>query len=101
VIALWPYIVACDLDDPEYYSEALSTILRDIGAMRLTATAWLIASDWNANAILEQLRPVIGRNDRLLVLELGEDFAALNIVEYRHFLSGVSPRPPRLPILKR
>jgi hypothetical protein len=97
---LWPYIVAYELENPECYSEALSTILRDIGAMRLTATAWLIASDWNANAILEQVRPVIGRNDRLLVLELGEDLAALNIAEYRHFLSGVRPRPPRLPTLK-
>lgn len=54
----------------------------DLGAVRLTAEAWVITSDWNAGAILEQLRPIIGAEDRLLVLELGEDLAGLNIAHF-------------------
>jgi hypothetical protein len=54
----------------------------DLGAVRLTAEAWVITSDWNAGAILEQLRPIIGAEDRLLVLELGEDLAGLNIAYF-------------------
>ena len=97
---MWPYVVAYELEDSEHYSEAVSTILREFGAMQLTGTAWLITSDWNANAILEQLRPLIGRNDRLLVLELGDDLAALNVAEYRPFLSAVGLRSARVPTLK-
>jgi hypothetical protein len=54
----------------------------DLGAVRLTAEAWVITSDWNAGAILEQLRPIMGAEDRLLVLELGEDLAGLNIAQF-------------------
>lgn len=97
---MWPYIIAYELETPDYYAEALSTILREFGAMQLTATAWLITSDWNAHAILEQLRPVIGRNDRLLVLEIADDLAAINVAEYRPFLSGIGLRSARAPILK-
>lgn len=98
--ALWPYIIAYELENPEYYSEALSTILRDFGAMQLTETAWLITSDWNAHAILEQLRPAIGKSDHLLVLELGDDLAAINVAEYHPFLSGTGLRFARVSTLK-
>lgn len=76
---MWPYLVTFELTDRDRYTPALSAILTDLGAVRLTNQAWLITSDWNARAILEQLRPVVGEDDRLLVLELGEDLAALNI----------------------
>jgi hypothetical protein len=52
-----------------------------MGAVPLTGCAWLFASDWNASAIIEQLRPIIGSDDKLLVLELGDDIAALNLEE--------------------
>jgi hypothetical protein len=76
---LWPYLVTFELTDRDRYAPALSAVLTDLGAVRLTSQAWLITSDWNARAILEQLRPVVGEDDRLLVLELGEDLAALNV----------------------
>ena len=76
---MWPYLVAFELNDPARYAPALSAVLRDMGAIALTNGAWLMTSDWNACAILEQLRPIVGENDRLLVLELGEDLAALNL----------------------
>jgi hypothetical protein len=76
---LWPYLVTFELADPARHAAALCAVLRDLGAVALTSGAWLITSDWNACAILEQLRPIIGEDDRLLVLELGEDIAALNL----------------------
>jgi hypothetical protein len=76
---LWPYLITFELIDEERYGPALFSVLSDLGAIALTNEAWLITSDWNAAAILEQLRPIIGADDRLLVLELGEDLAALNI----------------------
>jgi hypothetical protein len=76
---LWPYLITFELIDDKRYRPALCSVLTDLGAIALTSDAWLITSDWNAAAILEQLRPIIGQKDRLLVLELGEDLAALNI----------------------
>jgi hypothetical protein len=96
---LWPYIIAYELEDPDYCSEAISAILRDMGAIQLTGTSWLITCDWNANAILEQLRPILGREDRLVVLEVGEDLATLNIAEHHPFLKG-GLGSARVPILK-
>ncbi len=78
---LWPYLITYELADRGRHAPAISAVLMDLGAVRLTAEAWLIASDWNAGAILEQLRPIIGEEDRLLVLELGEDLAGLNIAQ--------------------
>jgi hypothetical protein len=78
---LWPYLVTFELAEPTRHAPALFAVLRDLGAVALTNGAWLITSDWNACAILEQLRPIIGENDCLLVLELGEDIAALNFDE--------------------
>jgi hypothetical protein len=65
--------------NPARHAPALSAVLRDLGAVPLTTGAWLITSDWNARAILEQLRPIVGQDDSLLVLELGEDIASLNL----------------------
>jgi len=79
---LWPYLITYELTDRDRHAAAISAVLMDLGAVRLTAEAWVITSDWNAGAILEQLRPIIGEDDRLLVLELGEDLAGLNIPQY-------------------
>jgi hypothetical protein len=79
---LWPYLVTYELADRDRHAAALSAVLMDLGAVRLTAEAWVITSDWNAGAILEQLRPIIGAQDRLLVLELGEDLAGLNVAQF-------------------
>jgi hypothetical protein len=79
---LWPYLVTYELADRDRHAPAISAVLIDLGAVRLTAEAWVITSDWNAGAILEQLRPIIGDEDRLLVLELGEDLAGLNIARF-------------------
>ena len=76
---MWPYLVPFELAAPTRHAPALCAVLRDLGAVALTKGAWLITSDWNACAILEQLRPIIGEKDCLLVLELGEDMAALNL----------------------
>jgi len=76
---LWPYLVTFELAEPARHAAALFAVLQDLGAVALTNGAWLITSDWNACAILEQLRPIIGEKDCLLVLELGEDIAALNL----------------------
>jgi hypothetical protein len=78
---LWPYLITFELSDKERFGPALRSVLSDLGAVRLTNEAWLLTSDWNACAILEQLRPIVGEGDRLLVLELGEDLAALNIAQ--------------------
>lgn len=78
---MWPYLVTYELLERDRHEAALSAVLLDLGAVRLTAEAWLITSDWNAGAILEQLRPIIGKGDRLLVVELGEDVAGLNIAQ--------------------
>jgi len=78
---LWPYLVTYELSDRDRHAAAISAVLIDLGAVRLTREAWVITSDWNASAILEQLRPIVGEGDRLLVLELGEDLAGLNIAQ--------------------
>ncbi|MFZ0595097.1 MAG: hypothetical protein WAM39_31840 [Bryobacteraceae bacterium] len=76
---MWPYLITFELTDRARREPALSAVLRDMGAVALTASAWLMTSDWNACAILEQLRPIVGKDDRLLVLEISEDIAALNL----------------------
>jgi hypothetical protein len=76
---LWPYLITFELTDCVSREKALSAVLRDMGAVALTANAWLMTSDWNACAILEQLRPIIGKEDRLVVLEISEDVAAMNV----------------------
>jgi hypothetical protein len=90
---LWPYLIAYELADPDLFAPVLASVLLDLGAMQLTADAWLITSDWNASAILEQLRPVIGNNDRLMVLELGEDLAAFNVDDPPPADLGLLPFP--------
>ncbi len=76
---MWPYLITYELIYPERYSAVLADILADLGAVRLVKNAWLLTSDWNASAILEQLRPILSKDDRLLVVELGEDLAGLNL----------------------
>lgn len=76
---MWPYLITFELTDRARREPALSAVLRDMGAVALTPSAWLMASDWNACAIVEQLRPIVGVDDRLLVLEIGDDIAALNL----------------------
>jgi hypothetical protein len=72
---LWPYLVMYRLAKPQY-ARAMADLLVDMGASRLADGAWLIVSDWNARAILEQLRPFLTNNDSLHVLEIGEDCAS-------------------------
>jgi hypothetical protein len=80
------------------YAIALSSLLSDLGAVRLTSGAWLLTSDWNACAILEQLRPVVGENDRVLVFELGDDLAGLNILDATPFTDADRTlQPPQSP----
>lgn len=76
---MWPYLITFELTDRKRREPALAAVLRDMGAVALTASAWLMTSDWNACAILEQLRPIVGEDDRLLVVEISEDVAALNL----------------------
>jgi hypothetical protein len=96
---LWPYIIAYEVEDLDYCSEAICAILRDMGALQLTGTSWLITCDWNANAILEQLQPILGSNDRLIVVEVGEDLAALNI-SGQHPIFRSTLGSARVPTLK-
>jgi hypothetical protein len=84
-----------ELADPARHAPALSAVLRDLGAVPLTTDAWLITSDWNARAILEQLRPIAGEDDRLLVLELGEDVAMLNLDHPLLTAAGLAPSDVR------
>jgi hypothetical protein len=88
---LWPYLIAYELTEPDLFAPVLASVLIDLGATQLTADIWLITSDWNASAILEQLRPMIGDDDRLMVLELGEDLAAVNIDEPQPAGQGLPP----------
>jgi hypothetical protein len=76
---LWPYLISFELTEAEVLRTALSAVLLDMGAVPLLNHAWLLTSDWNAGAILEQLRPIVGAGSRLLVVELGEDLAGLNL----------------------
>jgi hypothetical protein len=78
---LWPYLITFELADVDRHAPAIAAVLSDLGAVRLTSHAWLLASDWNASAILEQLRPIAGEGDRILVLELGEDLAGSNVCQ--------------------
>jgi hypothetical protein len=96
---LWPYLVTYELADSHRHAAAIAAVLLDLGAVRLTSQSWVITSDWNAGAILEQLRPIVGEGDRLLVLELGEDLAGLNIVQSPATQESTSSYP-RTPDLK-
>ncbi|HJY06300.1 MAG TPA: hypothetical protein VJ323_08270 [Bryobacteraceae bacterium] len=78
---MWPYLVICDLQEPGRHGRALNRILVDFGATPILQQSWLITSDLNAQAILEQFRPIVGKLDRLLVFELAEDRAAFNALE--------------------
>ncbi len=53
--------------------------LRDWGAKQVLRQSWLLNSDLNAQAIVEMLRPIVRRDDRLMVMELAEDSAAINV----------------------
>lgn len=75
---MWPYLIVCDLQEPERRGPALNSILVDFGATPLMRHGWLLSSDLNAQAILEQFRPIVGESDRLLVFELAEDWAVMN-----------------------
>jgi hypothetical protein len=96
---LWPYLITYELADRDRHAAAISAVLIDLGAVRLTSEAWVITSDWNAGALLEQLRPIIGEADRLLVLELGEDLAGLNVAQYPSIQENF-PCYPRNPDVK-
>ena len=91
---MWPYLITYELADRDRHAAAISAVLIDLGAVRLTSEAWVITSDWNAGAILEQLRPIIGEDDRLLVLELGEDLAGLNVAQYPSIEEHFPWHPP-------
>ena len=78
---MWPYLVICDLQEPERRGQALNSILIDFGATPILRQSWLITSDLNAQAILEQFRPIVGESDRLLVFELAEDRAVMNALK--------------------
>ena len=47
------------------------------------ARSWLLTSDLNADAIIELLRPIVGADDRIIVLEIAEDMSALNLEGHR------------------
>ena len=78
---MWPYLVICDLQEPDRRGRALNSILLDFGATPILQQSWLITSDLNAQAILEQFRPIVGESDQLLVFELAEDRAVMNALE--------------------
>jgi hypothetical protein len=88
---MWPYLVICDLREPERYGQALNSILVDFGATPVMRQSWLIHSDLNARALLEQFRPVVGESDSLLVFELAEDRAFMNSWE-KCQLPAIPPR---------
>jgi hypothetical protein len=76
---MWPYLVVCQLNEPDRYVPALNRVLGDWGARQVLQQSWLIDSDLNANAIIELLRPIVREDDRLLVMELADDRAAINL----------------------
>lgn len=78
---MWPYLVICDLKEPDRRGRALNSILLDFGATPILQQSWLITSDLNAQAILEQFRPIVGESDKLLVFELAEGRAVMNALE--------------------
>ena len=77
--AMWPYLIICDFNEPERYTPAVNQILEDWGAKQVLRQSWLLNSDLNAQAIVEMLRPIVRRDDRLMVMELAEDSAAINV----------------------
>lgn len=76
---MWPYLIICDFNEPERYTPAVNQILEDWGAKQVLRQSWLLNSDLNAQAIVEMLRPIVRRDDRLMVMELAEDSAAINV----------------------
>jgi hypothetical protein len=76
---MWPYLVICQLNEPERYTPAVNQVLKDWGARQIMQQSWLIDSDLNARAIVELLRPIVREDDRLLVLELADDRASINL----------------------
>lgn len=76
---MWPYLVVCQLNEPERYTPVVNRVLKDWGGRQILEQSWFIDSDLNAHAIIELLRPIVREDDRLMVLELADDRAAINL----------------------
>jgi hypothetical protein len=74
-MSLKHYLVSCDLLQPDSY-QSLKERLRSMDARQVMASQWVLRSTLTAAELKEILRSLIDDRDRILVTEIGTEWAS-------------------------
>jgi hypothetical protein len=65
-----PFLISYDLDKPGQNYEVLTDRLKQLGAVKVLYSEWILVSSESAAALRDDLRAYVDSNDMLLVLAL-------------------------------
>ncbi len=75
-----PFTISYDLDKPGQNYEFLIARLRQLGAVRILYSMWVLKSSMSAVEIRDDLQRAIDSNDRLIVAGLTGEAAWVNLM---------------------
>lgn len=76
------YLISYDLIYPEtspQYTELIKIIKTATYWAKPLQSVWLIKTTMNSMQILQQLRRVVDGNDKIIVIDVGNDWASFNL----------------------
>ncbi len=83
---MWPYLVAYQLGSTlqdDLRTRSLEALLKQrvmaMSGREVMERLWVVVADEGASDVLSQLSAGLGPDDQLVVLELAEDYASINV----------------------
>lgn len=77
------YLIAYDLADPGQDYSGLENKLKEMEAMKLLRTTWVVSADAPAVTIADELKNRLDDNDQLVVFELGDDASTYGLGRHK------------------
>jgi hypothetical protein len=80
---MWPYLVAYDFGSHKSVEPIVKQRLMEMNGRQIMDRLWMVVADEGASTVLSQLGSDLSATDQLLVLELAEDYASMNVASLR------------------
>jgi len=73
------YVISYDLIEDKNYEDLIERI-KSLGTWaKPLESFWLVVSDSSASAIRDTLKGVVDKDDKIIIIKLGDDWATYNI----------------------
>jgi hypothetical protein len=80
---MWPYLVAYDFERHQTVEPVVKQRLLKMNGRQIMDRLWVVVADEGASTVLSRLGSDLAATDQLLVLELAEDYASMNVKSLR------------------